>query len=117
MFLDALEKLHQWKLKNLPASDTPQGTEILLWILKHATPDGKLKDLYRSSRYSEPTVRARLHEFVSQGLISIELDASDSRKHIIRPTEKLQILFDEYALRLDEAASASVRGPDDHRRA
>src|SRR5262245_12360888 len=57
MFWSALEELHRWERANLPGAASPVGNEVLLWLLKCRTKPRPLKDLYRSSRFSEPTIR------------------------------------------------------------
>lgn len=101
-----LDQLHQWRAQNLPVTNTPQGAEIMIWLLEHANPEAKLRELYRASVYSEPTIRGRLSEFVSAGLITVTLDEVDSRKHIIRLTEKLDMLIREYAVLVDLVAQS-----------
>ena len=106
MFVDALVQLHTWRREHLPGADTPQGAELLVWILKAGRTQAPLKELYRSSRFSEPTVRARLNAFIEHGLVVIELDANDSRKHLIRNTAKLDMIVAEYIKRIDDVAKA-----------
>jgi len=106
VFVDALEQLHTWRREHLPGADTPQGAELLVWILKAGRTRAPLKELYRSSRFSEPTVRARLNAFIEHGLVVIELDANDSRKHLIRNTAKLDMIVAEYIKRIDDVAKA-----------
>lgn len=111
MFLDEIESLYQWKSENLPGADTPPGAEVLGWLLRNFSGGGALKDLYRQSQFSEPTVRARINDLVGKGLIEIKLDAEDSRRHIVCPTPKLESVLIEYLARICSVASASGPAP------
>jgi DNA-binding MarR family transcriptional regulator len=117
MFLEALEQLHRWKRKHLPAAETPQGAELLIWILKNQTGGAPLKDLYRRSRFSEPTVRARLNTFIAEGLVVVELDVNDSRRHMVRPTAKLERTIIEYIQRIEDTAKAPLENEPKRARA
>jgi hypothetical protein len=108
MFLDALEQLYRWRRECLPGAETPQGAELLVWLLKAHRTRVPLKDLYRSSRFSEPTVRTRLNAFIAEGLAVIELDGNDARRHLVRTTAKLDKIAAEYIQRIDEVAQASL---------
>src|SRR5262245_12222121 len=70
MFWKAIEHLNRWERAHLPCADTPQGSEVLIWLLRSQSRPRPLKDLYRSSRYSEPTLRACLKTFVDLGFIT-----------------------------------------------
>ena len=90
--------------------------EVLIWVLKNG--EGRsLKDLYRFSRFSEPTVRTRVQELLAQGLISIAVDGVDSRRHIVRPTDKLRQVMSEYVALLHHVAAAPLCVPSEERRA
>ena len=104
VFWHALETLHRWERENLPGADTPQGSEVLVWLLKCKSKPRPLKDLYRSSRFSEPTVRSCLKVFVSHGFVSIESDGEDMRTRFARGTAKLEKTINEYRRRFHEVA-------------
>jgi DNA-binding MarR family transcriptional regulator len=111
MFLDALEQLHRWRRKHLPGAETPQGAELLVWVLKNCDQGAPLKELYRSSRFSEPTVRASLKQFLAGALVTVEVDAEDSRRHLVRSTPKLEKTVNDYVLRIRDVAKASLNEP------
>lgn len=104
MFWKALEHLHRWQRENLPGSETPQGNEILIWLLKCKTVPRPLKDLYRSSRFSEPTVRNGLRAFVAAGLVEIEVNGDDMRNRFARVTPKFEATLVAYRQRFGEFA-------------
>lgn len=108
MFLNALEQLHRWRREHLPGADTPQGAELLIWLLKCDRDRLPLKELYRSSRFSEPTVRTRLNAFIADGLAIVELDGNDARRHLVRSTAKLDKIIAEYIEQIDQVARASL---------
>ena len=102
MFWKALEHLHRWQRENLPGCETPQGNEILIWLLKCKTTPRPLKDLYRSSRFSEPTVRNGLRAFVTAGLVEIEVNGDDMRNRFARVTPKFEATLVAYRQRFGE---------------
>jgi len=104
MFWKAIEHLNVWERENLPSADTPQSREILVWLLRSKSRPRPLKDLYRSSRYSEPTVRACLKDFVDLGFIVIEASGQDLRTRVARATPKFEAIVEAYQQRLLEAA-------------
>jgi hypothetical protein len=104
-FWHALESLHRWEREHLPGADTPQGNEVLVWLLKSKNRPRPLKDLYRSSRFSEPTVRSSLKVFVSHGFVIIESNGEDMRTRFARGTLKLEKTVNEYRRRFHEVAS------------
>lgn len=88
MFWEAWGKLNAARAV-VPTFDTPQGTEVVLWLLNSG---GKspLKDLYHSSRFSEPTVRSCLMRLVDQGFATVgTVTVNDQRQRSGRPTQKL----------------------------
>jgi hypothetical protein len=104
MFWEALENLHRWEREHLPGADTPQGSEVLVWLLKSQNHPRPLKDLYRSSRYSEPTVRACLKVYVEEGFVAIESNGQDMRTRFARATPKLEATVRAYRQRFLEVA-------------
>ena len=104
MFWKALEHLHCWQRENLPGCETPQGNEILIWLLRCKTTPRPLKDLYRSSRFSEPTVRNGLRAFVAAGLVEIEVSGEDMRNRFARVTPKFEATLVAYRQRFGELA-------------
>jgi DNA-binding MarR family transcriptional regulator len=109
MFWEAIEYLHRWEREHLPGADTPQGSEVLIWLLKSQNQAKPLKDLYRSSRYSEPTIRACLRGFVEQGFVVIESHGHDMRTRFARVTPKLEASVRAYRQRFQEVAALADR--------
>jgi hypothetical protein len=109
VFWQALELLHRWERENLPGADTPQGSEVLVWLLKSKNRPRPLKDLYRSSRFSEPTVRSCLKIFVAHGFVNIESNGEDMRTRFARGTFKLEKTVNEYRRRFHEVAALAHR--------
>ena len=99
MFWQALEQFHSWERKTLPGADTAIGTEVLIWLLKSTTRPRALKDLYRSSRFSEPTIRNCLRVYIDHGLVVIESNGDDMRTRFACATPKLEQLVVEYRRR------------------
>lgn len=104
MFWRALEQLHLWERENLPGADTAVGNEVLVWLLKSKSRPRPLKDLYRSSRFSEPTIRNCLKEFATLGFASIVSNGQDMRSRFARATPKLEATVAEYRRRFQEVA-------------
>lgn len=117
MFWQALEQLHRWERENLPGADTAAGNEVLVWLLKSKSKPRPLKDLYRSSRFSEPTIRNCLKEFAALGFAAIESNGEDMRTRFARATPKLENTVAEYRKRFQEVAelarneSSALRPP------
>jgi DNA-binding MarR family transcriptional regulator len=109
MFYRALEHLHRWERKQLPGADTPQGREVLVWLLKSQKQPRPLKDLYRSSRYSEPTIRTWLKVFVDKGFVVIESDGQDMRTRVAHVTPKFEAAMKAYQGLFLEVAALSER--------
>ena len=104
MFWKALDHLHQWQRENLPECGSQQGNDVLIWLLKCQGTPRPLKDLYRSSRFSEPTLRACLRAFVDRGLVEIEVNGDDMRNRFARVTRKFEETIEAYRQRLGEIA-------------
>lgn len=104
MFWKALDDLHRWQRENLPDAETPQGTEILIWLLKSKAKPRPLKDLYRSSRFSEPTLRACLRSFIDGGLIEFEVNGKNMRNRLARVTPKFESTIEAYRRQFEIAA-------------
>ncbi len=100
-----LEHLHDWQRAHLPGCESPHGNEILIWLLKCGTSPRPLKDLYRSSRYSEPTVRTSLKAFVEAGLVELQVGGGDMRNRYARVTPRFEALVAAYRQRFGEAAA------------
>ena len=109
MFWSALESLHRWEQANLPGAATPVGNEVLLWLLKCKNRPRPLKDLYRSSRFSEPTIRNCLREFSALGYVAVESSCGDMRTRHARTTPKLELKMAEYRQRFQELAQVAAR--------
>lgn len=108
MFWEAVERLHRWERENLPGADTPQGSEVLIWLLKCQEKPRPLKHLYRSSRYSEPTLRACIKSFVDKGFVVLESSGNDMRTRYARATAKLEARINDYQDRFKEVAALAV---------
>jgi hypothetical protein len=87
MFGDCLKELFAARAR-IPGFETPQGTAVVLWLIEQR---GRfpLKDLYCSSRFSEPTLRAYLFRLVDLGFATIVGDEDDRRRRTAVPTSKL----------------------------
>lgn len=109
MFWSALEALHHWERANLPGAATPVGNEVLLWLLKSKSKPRPLKDLYRSSRFSEPTIRNCLRELSALGYVALESSCGDMRTRHARTTPKLELKIVEYRQRFQELAEAASK--------
>ena len=109
MFWESVERLHRWERENLPGADTPQGSEVLIWLLKCQEKPRPLKNLYRSSRYSEPTIRACVKSFVDSGFVVLEASGSDLRTRYARATDKLRARISDYQDQFKEVAVLAER--------
>ncbi len=109
MLWKALECLHRWERENLPGAESPQGNEIVVWLLKCKTKPRPLKDLYRSSRFSEPTIRTYLKEFVDRGFVEIEVNGRDMRTRFARVTPKFDLALEAYRQRFQEVVEVADR--------
>lgn len=110
-----LELLFAWKRRHMPVLDMPQGAEVLIWLLKNATHVRPLKDLYRGSRFSEPTIRWVLKALVDDGFIVIDRNPDDLRVRTVHLTPKLVSTVQEYLHLLRECvpADGNRRAPGD----
>ena len=104
-----LELLFAWKRKHMPVLDMPQGAEVLIWLLKNATHVRPLKDLYRGSRFSEPTIRWVLKALVDDGFIVIDRNPDDLRVRTVGLTPKLVATVQEYFHLLRECVPVAGR--------
>ena len=111
VFWNALESLHRWERENFPGADTSQRSEVLVWLLKSTSKPRPLKDLYRSSRFSEPTVRACLKIFVEFGFAAVESSGQDMRTRFARATPKLEQTVLEYRRRFRDVALLAHEDP------
>ena len=115
MVWDVLHRLYGWEHANLPGHGSAEAREVLLWLLSQ--PRGRdrlLKDLYRSSSFSEPTMRACLKHFVADGYIEIEMHGDDFRGKSVRPTAKLSqtlAAYQEQFLSIAAVVAAESRQP------
>lgn len=87
MFWESLEQLRGART-GLPGFTTTQGREVIFW-LAHVPEGAPLKELYRSSRLSEPTIRSGLHRLVDEGFVSLRASDHDLRQVLALPTPKL----------------------------
>lgn len=79
---------------------------IVFWLMR---PNGRrtLKDLYRSSRLSEPTMRTALKRLVDQGFVSLSEDTCDQRQTFAQATPKLLEALDSYRALFTRAMAAT----------
>ncbi len=82
----------------------PQGSDVLVWLLQSRTRARPLKDLYRGSRFSEPTIRAVLKALADDGFIVIERSPDDLRVRTVHLTPKLVAAVHEYLALLRDYA-------------
>src|SRR5262245_19217356 len=107
MFREALAELYRTR-SLVPGFDTQLGAEVVVWLLRSRSRQRPPKDLYRASRYSEPTVRIYLMRLVDQGFVEIQRCADDQRQCIAEPTPKLIAAIESYrAIFMRVAAAAS----------
>lgn len=112
MFWEALGELYASRTV-IPGFETAQGTEVVLWLLS-STGRRPLKDLYHSSRFSEPTVRASLMRLVDQGFATVEGKADDQRQRSARPSQKLLdalVVYRAVLLKVANAANTDSDSP------
>jgi len=99
-FWETLERCLHWQRANLPATDTRQGLQLLIWLLKNEGQALPVGDLYRSTNASEPTMREAVKLFIDHGLAAIETGCEDSRLRLIGSTGKLKTTVAEYRRQL-----------------
>ncbi|MFZ5784088.1 MAG: hypothetical protein ACOY4R_28165 [Pseudomonadota bacterium] len=110
LFCRQLEVLCAWKRRQMPILDMPQGGDVLVWLLKGRARHRPLKDLYRGSRFSEPTMRWVLKALVDEGYIAIERHPDDLRVRTVQLTPKLMEAVQQY-LDLLRACTQPLREP------
>jgi len=103
-FSRQLERIGAWKRRNLRILDMPQGAEVLVWLLRSGARSRPLKDLYRGSRFSEPTIRWVLKALVDGRFIVIERSPDDLRVRTVHLTPKLMATVHEYLALLRNCA-------------
>ena len=104
----ALVELAAWKRKQVPFSHTAFGDEVLIWLMQSKQRPRGLKDLYKSSRFSEPTLRNCLRAYKDEGYILIETSDDDMRNRLAVATPKLEQMLSEYRDKLAGLARAAV---------
>jgi DNA-binding MarR family transcriptional regulator len=107
-FCRQLELLSSWKRKRMPILEMPQGSDVLVWLLKGGVQSRPLKDLYGSSRFSEPTIRWVLKALEDDGFIVIEKHTHDLRVRTVQITPKLKTAVREYLTLLRHCASSDI---------
>lgn len=105
MFWKALGELYAARAV-VPGFETSQGAEVVIWLLA-SKGQRPLKDLYRSSQFSEPTARSCLMRLVDQGFAAVEGTVDDQRQRFARPTAKLLEAFAGYRAVLLRVATAA----------
>lgn len=97
VFADALDKFRDWERMHIPFAGTGAGQEVLLWLAKPRRHPALLKDLYRSSRFSEPTIRHCIQAYSQLGLVVVTPgNDHDLRQRFAFATPKLKSLLIEY---------------------
>ena len=96
-----VQQLQAWVVQSLPAGDVGAHTDILIWLVTGPLEGRPLKDLYRTSRYSEPTVRSCLKKLEESGLVSIRGDSADHRRKLACPSAKLLSITQSLNQRLE----------------
>lgn len=89
MIWEALELFREWERKTVPGVNTRFVLALLVWLHEESSKPKTVGDLYRSSGYSEPTMRACLQEFLRIGLVVVEKDTQDPRRSVVRGTPRL----------------------------
>tara|TARA_B100001105_G_scaffold253897_1_gene248457 strand:- start:1257 stop:1751 length:495 start_codon:yes stop_codon:yes gene_type:complete len=105
-FCRCLERLSIWKRKHMPILDMRQGGDVLVWLFKGGVRARPLKDLYRGSRFSEPTMRLVLKALVDDGFIVIDRNPDDLRVRTVQITPKLVDALMTYLQLLRECAAS-----------
>lgn len=105
-FCRCLERLSIWKRKHMPILDMRQGGDVLVWLFKGGVRARPLKDLYRGSRFSEPTMRLVLKALVDDGFIVIDRNPDDLRVRTVQITPKLVDAVMTYFQLLRECAAS-----------
>jgi DNA-binding MarR family transcriptional regulator len=95
-----LRVLDRWQSSMLPIGVSGPIIEIVVWLLESEGSSRSLKDLYHSSRYSEPTIRASLKRLTDHKLVSIETNGTDRRRRVALPTRKFSVMLEELYQRL-----------------
>lgn len=113
MVWEVLEELDAWQRAHLPRIETGVGQEVLIWLLRTRHAPRPLKDLYRSSRYSEPTVRAVLRSFVDGKLVELEVNDVDHRNRLPQVTPRFDSVIMELQGRLAEISARLGSGNAD----
>lgn len=114
MFWEALAELYRTR-SLVPGFDTQLGAEVVVWLLRSRSRQKPLKDLYRTSRFSEPTVRLYLMRLVDQGFVDLQRCADDQRQCIAEPTPKLIAAIESYRtifMKVADLASEQMPLPD-----
>lgn len=105
VFWNQLEALTVWKRRNLPLLATPQGAEVVTWLMRSGVRPRPLKDLYSSSRFSEPTVRNVVRSLADRDLVVFECNDSDQRVRLVRASPKLATMLEEYVAKIRRCAA------------
>ena len=108
VFCRRLETLSRWKRRHMPILEMPQGGDVLVWLLQASARSRPLKDLYRGSRFSEPTIRWVLKALVDGGYITIERHPEDRRVRTAQTTPKLATAMRTYLQLVRACADAQA---------
>jgi len=92
----ALAKLLHWQNEALPTVSPAPEREFVIWLLENGEEPCPMGDVYRAARSSEPKVREVVRGFAQRGLVEILADPEDSRRSLIRATDKFRELARQY---------------------
>jgi hypothetical protein len=92
-----LQSVEQWGRSNLAGADPRYAWTLIIWLMKNRDRSSSVGDLYREVQISESTMRPVVRAFVAAGLAEIEVDPADNRRQLIRGTDKLDDLAQDYA--------------------
>ena len=91
--------------------ETPLGTEVLVWLLKSPQQPKPLKDLYRSSRFSQRTIRTFLAHQADRGFVAVHSSEDNKRQRFAQPTAKLMAAVQDYRSFIVKAIETAAEVP------
>lgn len=94
----ALKSLRNWSAINLPLYGSFIGYDLAIQILENSSCErgSSLKEIYYSMSHSEPQLRRKLRAFEADGWVRIDKSICDQRNSLVRPTEKMLGVYDQY---------------------
>jgi hypothetical protein len=100
-FSEAVERHECWRQQNLPGIESPQGMELLIWLLKGQGSARPLDELHRTASMPEEAMREVLAMFVDRGLARAS-DENDFDRRLISGTAKFVQTVQEYRERVGQ---------------